>query len=459
MEQPGRLAVSIGAVNADGTGLRPGLVAVGPVDRDAAWAPDGHRLAFTSNRDGNEELYVLDTETGVQTRLTFDPAEDHDPAWSPDGTRIAFATDRDGNSEIYVISAAGGAPRRLTSDPALDQQPAWSSRGVIAFASNRGGDLDLYVMDDLGGSVGRLTHDRGPDADPSWSPDGSQLAYTHANDDIYAIDWTGQNQRAIRATPALEHFPAWSPDGTRIAFAYGSQVAVMPAGGGPAAPVAAGTDPNWGPLPPPAPAPELARTVTITPAGARVLVAPATSEPPSTDPQLQARLRSAAELPVGTTVDASQGSVGIDAVTTTPDGPGTVGHAHVSGGVFTILQDRGANTEPTFQLLPKRGPCARARSSAMPIPDPQYRVRVRARGHFRSVGGYGRAAGRGTEWLMHDRCDGTSFKVYEGVVLVRDFRRRITVRVPAGQCYLAASRLRRDALKPSRTCPRLRPPR
>jgi dipeptidyl aminopeptidase/acylaminoacyl peptidase len=455
MEQPRPGGASIGIVNADGTGARAQVVAVGAADRDPSWAPDGRRLAFMSNRDGNEEIYVLDTETGVQTRLTFNPAQDHDPTWSPDGTQIAFASDRDGNQEIYVIPAAGGPERRLTVDPALERQPAWSSRGVIAFASDRTGDFEIYVMDDQGGGVTRLTQDPGADIDPSWAPDGSQIAYTHDNAAIYAIDATGQNRRLITAS-GYEHFPAWSPDGTRIAFAVGSSsIAVVPAEGGALAVVVGpGTDPNWGPLPPPVGGPDLGRTFTITPAGARVLVAPATSQPPATAPELQAQLRSAVELPVGTTIDASQGSVAVDAVTTTPEGPGTVGHATVSGGVFTVTQGPEAGAEPTFELQARSHPCGQARISR--IPDPEYRIRVRARGRFRSVTGYGRAAGRGTEWLTHNRCDGTTFKVYEGVVLVRDFRRRITVRVGAGRCYLAAARRRRDALKPARTCPRVR---
>ena len=86
-------------------------------------------------------------------------------------------------------------------------------------------------------------------------------------------------------------------------------------------------------------------------------------------------------------------------------------------------------------------------------------MRIRARGRFRTVTGYGRGAGRGTEWLMHDRCDGTIFRVFEGIVLVHDYRRKLTFRVRAGQCYLAATQRRKDALRPRRTCPRLRPPR
>lgn len=465
-EQPGPNGASIATVNADGTGARAGVVGVGPADRDAAWAPDGRRLAFTSTRDGNEEIYVVDVEAGVQTRLTSDPARDHDPAWSPDGTRVVFASERDGNPEIYVMPAAGGPARRITFDPGVDRQPTWSSGGVIAFASDRTGDFDLYVMDDQGGGLGRVTQDPGPDLDPSWSPDGTQLAYAHGSAggdfDVFAIDAAGQNQRRLTSSPFIEHFPAWSPDATRIAFVSGPSILVMSAAGsaaGPPQPVASGTDPSWGPLPPPAGGPDLGRSITVAPAAANVLVAPATAQPPSTQPVLQARLRSAVELPVGTTIDASHGTAAIDAVTTTPEGPGMVGHASVSGGVFTVSQGSQAAAEPTLGLL--RGGVLRycGQAATARIPDPEARMRIRARGRFRSVARYGSAAGRGTHWLIHDRCDGTTIKVYEGIVEVHDNRRGVDIEVRAGRCYLAAARRRRDALKPSRTCPPIRAPR
>lgn len=80
-------------------------------------------------------------------------------------------------------------------------------------------------------------------------------------------------------------------------------------------------------------------------------------------------------------------------------------------------------------------------------------MRIRARGRFRAVGGYGRGAARGTDWAMRERCDGTIFQVFEGVVLVHDYRRKRSFQVTAGQCYLAAVRDRRDALRPRAKCP------
>ena len=74
-----------------------------------AWSPDGRRIAFTSERDGNPEIYVMNADGSGVTRLTYNDARDLDsfPAWSPDGRRIAFHSNRDGNFEIYVMNASG----------------------------------------------------------------------------------------------------------------------------------------------------------------------------------------------------------------------------------------------------------------------------------------------------------------------------------------------------------------
>src|SRR3989442_1750383 len=92
------------------------------------------RIAFTSNRDANHEVYVMNADGSHQTNLTNNAVLDEQPAWSPDGTKIAFRTDRDGNSEVYVMNADGSHPVNLTKNAANDQDPAWSPDGTkIAF--------------------------------------------------------------------------------------------------------------------------------------------------------------------------------------------------------------------------------------------------------------------------------------------------------------------------------------
>jgi TolB protein len=81
-------------------------------------------------------------------RLTNHPSLDTHPAWSPEGKRIAFTSNRDGNYEIYVMNADGTGLRNLTRHRAQDNFAAWSPDGKkIAFISNRHGGHDVYLME------------------------------------------------------------------------------------------------------------------------------------------------------------------------------------------------------------------------------------------------------------------------------------------------------------------------
>ena len=84
------------------------------------------KIAFTSEGDGNKEIYVMNADGSGETRITDNQADDTDPTWSPDGLRIAFVSDRDGNREIYVMNTDGGDQTRLTNNPDSDFAPAWS---------------------------------------------------------------------------------------------------------------------------------------------------------------------------------------------------------------------------------------------------------------------------------------------------------------------------------------------
>ena len=129
------------------------------------------RMAFTSYRDGNNEVYVMNADGTGSVNLTNNAAFDGAPTWSPDGTKIAFVTDRDGNHEVYVMNADGSNPANLTNNVVGDQSPAWSPDGTkIALDTNRDGDFEVYVMNADGSNPMNLTNNAATDVGPAWSP-------------------------------------------------------------------------------------------------------------------------------------------------------------------------------------------------------------------------------------------------------------------------------------------------
>lgn len=223
------------------------------------------RILFHSIRSGNLDIYRIDKNGAM--RLTDNPARDERPVWSPDGSKIAFVSDRDGNKEIYIMDSDGKNQRRLTSNDWEDQSPSWSPDGSsIVFESNRGGATNLYIMDiesrglkkitDYGlkqvagipswspdgkyivftsnkwfgyqvssiivdGSGEKKLTDRGGNCEPVWSPNGKEIAFVSRNGKarIWLMDTDGINQRQLTDGPRqYDYNPSWSPDGKKIAY-------------------------------------------------------------------------------------------------------------------------------------------------------------------------------------------------------------------------------------------------
>ena len=138
-------------------------------DYNPVWSPNSHRIAFISERDGNPEIYLMNSDATELKRITNSGAKDYDIAWSPDGRKLAFVSDRDGSPEIYVVDVRDGEAHRLTRNSVRDDQPVWSSDGKrIAFVSYLDGDGEIIMMDADGKNQQRLTNNGYDDYAPSW---------------------------------------------------------------------------------------------------------------------------------------------------------------------------------------------------------------------------------------------------------------------------------------------------
>lgn len=119
-------AQQICSVNTDGTDIKVIFSQPDTVSFLPTLSPDGTKIAFVTNRDGNIEVYVMDADGSNLQRITDNGADDSDPTWSPDGRWIAFASDRDGDFEIFIVQADGTGLRQVTDNSANDSAPTWS---------------------------------------------------------------------------------------------------------------------------------------------------------------------------------------------------------------------------------------------------------------------------------------------------------------------------------------------
>lgn len=140
-------------------------------DESPAWSADGLQIAWSSNRTGNYDIFVMDRTGGNKKNLTNHPKDDKGPDWQPPwGEKIVFASDRDGDSEIYTMDPNGGNVKQLTANVFVwDGQATWSPNGKeIAFATNRDRNNEIYVMDANGNNLVNLTNNKGSDQSPAW---------------------------------------------------------------------------------------------------------------------------------------------------------------------------------------------------------------------------------------------------------------------------------------------------
>ncbi|OGD13409.1 MAG: hypothetical protein A2W20_07560 [Candidatus Aminicenantes bacterium RBG_16_66_30] len=183
------------------------------------------KIAFVSNRDGNDEIYIMDYDGANATRVTFNKIKDYMPAWSPDQRTIAFTSYRGFTAGLYLRNIYEGTETPVATK-GTSYSAAFSPDGrKLAFCSTMAeeGNADIFAMDLETKKTKRLTFNAATETAPSWSPTGRELAFTTdrlgaGSPQIYLMDAEGSNVRKASFGGNYHDAPAWAPTSERVAF-------------------------------------------------------------------------------------------------------------------------------------------------------------------------------------------------------------------------------------------------
>lgn len=240
-------------------------------DRYASYSPDGNQIVFESTRDGNWEVYTMNSDGSNQQRLIASEFEDRRPSWHPNGKKIVFESTRSGKNELYEFSiktskiekinirGMDGEPsfaryspngktiaftikksdeesniatiernrtllKFVTIYPFRSFYPVWSNDGKSLLFSSRhetnNEDDEIYTINIKGTDKKRLTNWPKHNSCPVWSNDGKKIAYVTSMEDsrpeIYIMDTDGRNQLRITNNNEDDTLPNWSTDGSKL---------------------------------------------------------------------------------------------------------------------------------------------------------------------------------------------------------------------------------------------------
>ena len=219
----------IWAMDYDGENQHP-VTHLGTISISPRVSPDNSRIAFASLGREGWAIRMYSLELGRMVGFPGGSAggANQSPAWTADGSRIAFSSSRSGDPEIWIADANGSNPHRITFFKGPDVSPTWNPKtsAQLAWVSGRTGLPQIYIMDQDGSNVHRMT-DSGYAVSPSWSPNGQFLTFSWnrkygpgapGGQDIYVMDIATMRWLQLTHDAGSNDFPSWAPDGRHIVF-------------------------------------------------------------------------------------------------------------------------------------------------------------------------------------------------------------------------------------------------
>ena len=182
-------------------------------------SPDGQLIAFRSGPEQNASLETMGANGGDRQQLVNGAGSYYNHRWAPGEARLAFIRTLAEQRSLYVINADGTHSMTLTSIPA-DDIGTWSPDGrSVLFSVRLGPRQGIYIRNPEGVNEFRVTNT--PDYGAVWSPDGRRIAFLSdrdGNPEIYVMNTDGTDQKRLSNSNALEYGLSWSPDGNRLLF-------------------------------------------------------------------------------------------------------------------------------------------------------------------------------------------------------------------------------------------------
>jgi Tol biopolymer transport system component len=202
-------------------------------DEFPKWSPDGRRIAFSSNRTGRYQIYIMNEDGTGLLQATHSGNDAIEHAWFPDGNRIAYTESWERTfGRSYVMMSldlgSGRSERLLPKFVESNALPEFSPDGRrLAFTGKRMVGWDAFVADLSTGESAPLTEGGGA-CRPHFSPDGSRIAYVSAaadgKGDIWLMNPDGSAKERLTERPETwDYFPGWSPDGKYVVFSSGTE--------------------------------------------------------------------------------------------------------------------------------------------------------------------------------------------------------------------------------------------